>query len=121
MIKFRYKAILRRIVDGDTLICDVDLGFKVYSTQRVRLYGINTPESRTRNLEEKKRGLAAKDRLTEIMGSVETFYLESHEIGKYGRCLGSLFLQEDLGKSVNQMLVEEGHAVEYYGGKRRYR
>ena len=117
---FVYKATLRRIVDGDTLICDVDLGFKVYTTQRVRLYGINTHESRTRNLEEKKRGLAAKDRLIEIMGSVDSFYLESHETGKYGRCLGSLFLSDNFEKSVNQQLVEEGHAVEYFGG-RRYR
>ena len=120
MIAFRYKAILRRIVDGDTLICDVDLGFKVYTTQRVRLWGINTPETRTRNLEEKKKGLAAKERLTEIMESVETFYLESHEVGKYGRCLGSLFLHVDFSKSINEQLVEEGHAVEYFGG-RRYR
>ena len=120
MIAFRYKATLRRIVDGDTLICAVDLGFKVYSTQRVRLYGINTPETKTRNQEQKKKGYAAKDRLTEIMESVETFYLESHEVGKYGRCLGSLFLQQDFDKSVNQMLIDEGHAVAYYGG-RRYR
>ena len=73
MIAFRYKAILRRIVDGDTLICDVDLGFKVYTTQRVRLWGINTPETRTRNLEEKKKGLAAKERLTEIMNRWKPF------------------------------------------------
>ena len=113
---FRYKAKLRRIIDGDTLVCDVDLGFKVYITQKVRLFGINTPESRTRNLEEKKRGLAAKERLSEII--VDDFFLESHEMGKYGRCLGVLFADSSFEKSVNQQLIDEGHAVEYFGGKR---
>ena len=68
----------------------------------------------------KEEGVSGKGTADRNNESVETFYLESHEVGKYGRCLGSLFLQEDFSKSINEQLVEEGHAVEYFGG-RRYR
>ena len=86
--------------------------------------GINTPESRTRDLEEKARGLAAKDRLKAILDGANTIQLTSHGVGKYGRCLGELFVdvvdgQEKLTlENVNELLIKEGHAVEYDGGKR---
>ena len=65
---YEYKCVLRRIIDGDTIVVDIDLGFKVFlQKEKVRLFGINTPESRTRNLEEKKLGLAAKARLKELL------------------------------------------------------
>ena len=65
---YEYRCILRRVVDGDTIDVDIDLGFKVWlRKERVRLYGINTPESRTRNLAEKKLGLLAKARLKELL------------------------------------------------------
>ena len=80
------------------------------------MVGINTPESRTRDLEEKKRGLAAKARLKEILKENKNkFTLESHGVGKYGRCLAIIKIDD---RSVNQQLIEEGHAVEYFGGKR---
>ena len=63
---YEYKAVVDRVVDGDTIDVTIDLGFKVWKKMRVRMEGINTPESRTRDLEEKKRGLAAKDRLKEL-------------------------------------------------------
>ena len=120
-----YKGILRRIIDGDTIVADIDLGFDtVIKKQKFRLYGINAPESRTRNKEEKVRGLAAKERLTELMGGyadavdgIEFMFL-SHDKGKYGRILAEIYNLNELRYSINQQLVDEGHAVEYHGGKR---
>ena len=79
------------------------------------MMGMNAPESRTRDLEEKARGLAAKDRLIELLGD-GNFILQSHGVGKYGRCLGTLWINETV--NVNKTLIIEGHAVEYHGGKR---
>ena len=76
--------------------------------------GMNAPESRTRDLEEKKLGLAAKARLTELLGDGE-FILRSHGVGKYGRCLGTLLIND---VDINKQLINEGHAKEYFGGKR---
>ena len=110
---FVYNAILDRVVDGDTIDVVLDLGFSVkLHKQRVRLAGIDTPESRTRNLEEKALGLKAKDRLIEICS--QSFKVQSLGKGKYGRILGIPYTED--GKSVCQMLIDEGHAVEYWGG-----
>ena len=116
---FRYNAVLDRVIDGDTVDATIDLGFDTWKKTRIRFYGINTPESRTRDLEEKKRGLAAKDRLIEILKANDNkFVLQSHGVGKYGRCLGELFV-ETLGEtSIQQTLINEGHGVAYFGGKR---
>ena len=116
---FRYNAILDRVIDGDTVDATIDLGFDTWKKTRIRFYGINTPESRTRDLEEKKRGLAAKDRLIEILKANDNkFVLQSYGVGKYGRCLGELFVKT-LGEiSVQQTLINEGHGVAYFGGKR---
>ena len=116
---YKYKCKIVRIIDGDTVVANVDLGFSVtLKAQKIRLYWINTPESRTRDKEEKKRGMAAKWRLTELLGTGE-FYLESRDKGKFGRILGILFQCDDFDKpSINQILVKESHEVEYFGGKR---
>jgi micrococcal nuclease len=116
---FEYNAVLDRVIDGDTVDATIDLGFDTWKKTRIRFYGINTPESRTRDLEEKKRGLAAKDRLIEILKANDNkFVLKSHGVGKYGRCLGELYV-ETLGEvSVQQTLINEGHGVAYFGGKR---
>lgn len=103
-----------KVVDGDTVDVLVDLGFDTYAEKRIRLNGINAPESRTRNLEEKKLGLAAKSRLKELCKSKDLI-LKSHGIGKYGRVLGELF---HAGASINNVMVAEGHAKFYDGGKR---
>tara|TARA_R100001463_G_scaffold26759_4_gene62452 strand:+ start:3257 stop:3598 length:342 start_codon:yes stop_codon:yes gene_type:complete len=112
---YTYKAKLDRIIDGDTVDAVIDLGFDVSVHKRIRLAGIDTPESRTRDLEEKERGLASKARLVEMLEGGE-FVLESKEVGKYGRVLGTLFVDD---KNINQTLVEEGYAVEYHGGKKK--
>jgi len=110
---FVYNARLDRIVDGDTFDCILDLGFDVkLHKQRVRLAGIDTPESRTRDLEEKKLGLAAKERLQELC--VGKLKIKSLGKGKYGRILGILYTED--GQDICQMLIDEGHAVEYHGG-----
>tara|TARA_R110000851_G_scaffold252527_1_gene405035 strand:+ start:2450 stop:2803 length:354 start_codon:yes stop_codon:yes gene_type:complete len=116
---YEYKAKCTKIVDGDTIDASIDLGFDVTVHKRIRLAGINAPESRTRDLEEKKLGLAAKSRLTELLGDGD-FVLESKEVGKYGRVLGTLHKYNDgeLGVNLNETLVKEGYAVEYDGGKR---
>ena len=114
MNPYLYRCVVTRVVDGDTVDVDVDLGFDVWlKKQRVRLAGIDTPESRTRNLAEKALGLAAKERLKELcMGEVT---LESHGKGKYGRILGRLFVDDT---DICETLKSEGHAVEYWGGKK---
>ena len=122
---YTYNAKLDRVVDGDTIDAIIDLGFDVHVKKRIRLAGINAPESRTRNKVEKKLGLAAKERLIEMLdGAANCFELESQELGKYGRVLGRLHINKLAGKDVltqvciNDLLVKEGHAVEYDGGKR---
>tara|TARA_Y100001938_G_C7889900_1_gene329282 strand:- start:77 stop:409 length:333 start_codon:yes stop_codon:yes gene_type:complete len=108
---YRYKASLIRVIDGDTLDALVDLGFDVWIKKRVRLYGINTPETRTRDIEEKKAGIGAKNRLIAILErSGGEFILQSHGVGKYGRCLGTLFIDDT---NINMLLLNEGHAEEY--------
>ena len=115
---YTYNATVTKVVDGDTIDALVDLGFDTWKQIRIRLNGINTPESRTRDLEEKARGLAAKARLKEILKENKNkFILVSHGVGKYGRCLGEIFIEE-YDVSVNQQLITEGHAVEYHGEKR---
>lgn len=112
---YYYNCNLDRVIDGDTIDVDIDLGFNVVlSKRRVRLMGIDTPESRTRNLAEKALGLKAKERLTELCGS--RLQLLSQGTDKYGRVLGVPHTIN--GEDICQMLVDEGHAVPYFGGKK---
>ena len=111
---FYYKVEVLRIVDGDTVDVRIDLGFNVWHKCRVRLVGINAPESRTRDLEEKARGLAAKQWLIDRL-EFKDVEMKSHGSGKYGRILGELFIED---VNINQEMIKEGHAVKYDGGKR---
>ena len=121
---YEYNIKLDRVIDGDTIDAYIDLGFDVSVKKRIRFVGINTPESRTRDLEEKARGLAAKDRVKALLEGCDNIKLNSHGVGKYGRCLGEIMLdvvdgQEKLTLvSLNELLISEKHAVEYHGGKR---
>jgi micrococcal nuclease len=125
---YEYKAVVNRVVDGDTIDVTIDLGFSVWKKMRVRMEGINTPESRTRDKEEKKRGLAAKARLVEILEfNNNNCVLKVSGVGKYGRAL-AIVLVDTLSPTngsdgitlidVNKQLIKEGHAIEYHGGKR---
>tara|TARA_R100001510_G_scaffold5043_1_gene3946 strand:- start:148 stop:528 length:381 start_codon:yes stop_codon:yes gene_type:complete len=112
---FVYNAILERVVDGDTIDVTLDLGFNVFlKKQRCRLAGIDTPESRTRDLAEKKLGLQAKARLTELCG--ERLKIKSLGRGKFGRILAIPYTNDN--EDICQILIQENHAVEYWGGKK---
>ena len=122
MYEYRIKSI-EHIVDGDTFDCIVDLGFSILHKIRVRMYGINTPESRTRDLEEKAKGLASKKRLIELLEEHKgNLVLATKEKGKYGRYLGVVYADNAVEGwdrlDINGTLIKEGFAVEYFGGKR---
>ena len=137
---FEYNAQLIKVLDGDTIDCYIDLGFDLKIKKRIRYMGIDTWESRTRDLAEKEKGLAAKARNKELLeGGV--FKLKSFGTGKFGRVLGEIFvspefvgdsinesinnpnsnidLSSDGWVSVNDILIEEGHAYDYHGGKKK--
>ena len=118
--KHGYSCKLVRVVDGDTCDAMIDLGFNVWVKERIRFYGVDTWESRTRNLEEKKKGLAAKAYVKDLLENSDDgkFSIISHGKGKYGRVLGELFVKGYV-VSVNQLLIENGHAYEYEGGKKK--
>ena len=114
-----YQCELIKVVDGDTIDLSIDLGFDIWYNSRVRFLGIDTPESRTRDLEEKARGLAAKDRVLELcpVGGDVMLRTSKDGKGKFGRILGEIFMP-GVVQSINQLLIEEGHAVEYFGGSK---
>ena len=121
---YRYNAKVTRVVDGDTVDAEIDLGFDITIKKRIRLAEINAPESRTRNLAEKKAGLASKERLTQLLDqAANVFELESTKLGKYGRVLGKLHISKLEGREsitqvcVNDILVKEGYAERYDGTK----
>ena len=121
---YNYKISPLKVIDGDTIDAEIDLGFDIKVKKRIRFMGINAPESRTRDLEEKARGLAAKDRVKQLLEGCENIQLKSHGVGKFGRCLGEIMLDKVDGSekltlvSLNELLIKEGHAKEYHGGKR---
>ena len=118
--KHNYSAKLLRVVDGDTCDAMIDLGFNTWVKKRIRFYGVDTWESRTRNLEEKKKGLAAKEYVKDLLENSDEgkFSIISHGKGKYGRVLGELFVKGH-DTSVNELLKENGHAYEYHGEKKK--
>ena len=124
---YEYKAKLIKVVDGDTVDVDIDLGFGIWlRNERVRIMGIDTPESRTRNKIEKLFGLAAKTRLKELLKKdivLKTFKGRGGEDakGKFGRILGDFnvyYHNDDRVCRVTEIMIKEGHAVEYHGGSK---
>jgi micrococcal nuclease len=135
-----YEAELIKVLDGDTIDCYIDLGFDLKVKKRIRYMGIDTWESRTRDLDEKKKGLAAKARNKELLEAGK-FKLISFGTGKFGRVLGEVFvapefvgehitecinnpdsdidISSDGWVSINDILIEEGHAYDYHGGKKK--
>ena len=118
--KYGYSCKLVRVVDGDTCDALIDLGFDTFVKKRIRFYGVDTWESRTRNKEEKVKGLAAKAYVKDLLENSDDgkFSIISHGVGKYGRVLGEIFVKGK-EKSVNELLKENGHAYEYDGGKKK--
>ena len=128
-----YQCELIKVLDGDTIDCYIDLGFDLKIKKRIRYMGIDTWESRTRDLDEKKKGLAAKARNKELL-EAGVFKIISYGTGKFGRVLGEIFvspdavgheISENVDKtsdglvSINDILINEGHAYEYDGGKKK--
>ena len=118
--KHGYSCKLVRVVDGDTCDAMIDLGFNVWVKNRIRFMGVDAWESRTRNKEEKVKGLAAKAYVKDLLENSDDgkFSIISHGVGKYGRVLGELFVKGH-EQSVNDLLIENGHAYEYEGGKKK--
>lgn len=116
---YEYRAQVNRVVDGDTVDVDIELGFGIVLTdERVRIMGIDTPESRTRDKVEKVFGLASKERLKSLLGKTTVLKTQIAKDGedmkgKFGRVLGD-FVSED-GRMVTDIMIEEGHAVKYHG------
>jgi len=124
MKMYDYKCKVVKVVDGDTVDVDIDLGFGVWMRdERVRVMGIDTPESRTRDLVEKKFGLAAKERLKGLLGKTSVLRTQVSKSGedmkgKFGRILGDFDVyctKTDSWRPVTKVMIEEGHAVEYHG------
>ena len=120
MYEYRVKKVLK-VVDGDTIDVDIDLGFNVSYTQRVRLAGIDTPESRTTDLKEKALGLEVKEYLKSLLDSTDDIVIQTEKPDsseKYGRILGWLFI-DDEEISVNEKMINDGYAWEYDGGTKQ--
>jgi micrococcal nuclease len=125
MEKYIYRGKLERVVDGDTIDALIDVGFDIWVKKRIRYKGIDTWESRTRDLAEKAKGLEAKARNKELLVEVSSksgyFRLKSYGVGKYGRVLGEIFIEDKDGKvyNINETLITEGHGYVYNGGKKQ--
>ena len=125
MEKYIYRGKLERVVDGDTIDALIDVGFDIWIKKRIRYSGIDTWESRTRDLAEKAKGLEAKARNKELLMEVSSksgyFRLKSYGVGKYGRVLGEIYIEDVEGKqwNINETLVNEGHGYVYDGGKKK--
>jgi len=114
MYEYKVKEVVK-VVDGDTIDVIIDLGFDLSKKERVRLAGIDTPESRTRDLEEKKLGLEAKEYLATNLKEAKEIIIQTEKDGKYGRMLGWITLNDDI-TPFNQFMIDRGYAWKYDGG-----
>ena len=124
-MKYNYNIKIVRVIDGDTVDVMIDLGFNIWIKNRIRLFGIDTPEIRTKDLEEKERGKGAKARLEELLCLFtdldydRVLTLTSHGVDKYGRCLGTLYGADNHNPNgedqlnLNELLISEGFATRY--------
>ena len=118
---YEYECTIRKVVDGDTIDVDINLGFNTWiNNERVRLYGIDTPESRTRDLEEKKFGLYAKSVVDKYLpvGSKQVLVTHLDKVGKFGRILGEFRIydgEQDRQTTINEFMIRKSIGVEYKG------
>ena len=120
MYEYKVREVVK-VVDGDTIDVVIDLGFSLFKEERVRLAGIDAPESRTRNLEEKELGLEAKKYLEEHLGAAKEIIISTEkdkEEGKFGRMLGWITLDDNVA-SFNQIMIDRGYAWGYDGGSKK--
>ena len=110
---YEYSCEVKRVVDGDTVDVVIDLGFDIHYSSRVRLYGIDTPESRTRNKDEKVRGIMSKEYLIDALSKGQVVIKTYRDKkGKFGRVLGEMYVEDT---NINLMMVDEYLAVKYKG------
>ena len=112
---YEYACEVERVIDGDSLVCRISLGFDIHFSSSVRLFGVDSPESRTRNLDEKARGLLAKDFLKDSIENGKKIIIKTElkdSRGKFGRVLGTIWVD---GVNINQALINNNLAVAYYG------
>ena len=118
---YEYECTIRKVVDGDTIDVDINLGFNTWiNNERVRLFGIDTPESRTRDLEEKKFGLYAKSVVDKFLpvGSKQVLVTHLDKVGKFGRILGEFKIfdiEQDRQTTINEFMIRKSIGVEYKG------
>ena len=120
---YEYKVEILKVVDGDTVDVNIDLGFNIWMRkERVRIMSIDTPESRTTDKIEKVFGIAAKERLQQLLGKTAILVTEVingvDARGKFGRTLGDFYAED--GRKCGDILIEEGHAVRYHGQSKDY-
>jgi len=117
VVMYEYSCEVKRVVDGDTVDVVIDLGFSIHYASRVRLYGIDTPESRTRNKDEKVRGLMSKKYLIDALSKGQVI-IKTHrdKKGKFGRVLGEMYVE---GTNINLTMVDESLAVKYEGQSKK--
>ena len=116
---YRIKSVLK-VVDGDTIDASIDLGFDISLSKRIRLAGIDAPESRTTNLKEKALGLESKEWLKKTLEDAKDILIKTEKpdsTEKYGRIIGHLFIN-DQETSLNNQMIDEGYALAYEGGKK---
>ena len=116
---YRIKSVLK-VVDGDTIDASIDLGFDISLSKRIRLAGIDAPESRTTNLKEKALGLETKEWLKKTLEGAKDIIIKTEKpdsTEKYGRIIGHLFIN-DQETSLNNQMIDEGYALAYEGGKK---
>lgn len=109
---------ISKVVDGDTVDVTIDLGFDLTKKERVRLAGIDTPESRTKDLAEKHMGLEAKAYLVELLNAADDLIVKTEKDGKFGRMLGWFYNNKFSVFSINEQLIDEGYAWKYDGGSK---
>ena len=115
---YNYKAKVLYVVDGDTIDVVVDLGFNVDTRQRIRLFGVDTPETRTRNAKEKQAGLEAKQYVIDAIADKD-IQITTEEKGKFGRYLAIIYYGANFKQNLNRELVNQGLAKEYFGEKKK--
>lgn len=121
VLVYEYSCKIVRVVDGDTVDVDIDLGFGIWMrNERIRLHGIDTPESRTRDLEEKKYGILAKEQVKYFLpkDSIQILITVKDKAGKFGRILGKFKLEDALYPTVttlNEWMIQHHHAAPYLG------
>jgi len=113
---YEYKARLIRVIDGDTIDADIDLGFGVWVHQRIKLYGINTPDSKSKDPEIREKGIASRNKLIELLPREFVIQTILNKRGKFGRVLGKVYVQVDEHhkQNINDTMVEEGVATHYF-------